>query len=191
MLAAGNNRDTPVLLVFAGPNGSGKSTATRSMPAFGVYINADDLMEEYGLSDLEAAQQAEALRNKLLAERASFSFETVLSTERNLAFMQKAKDLGYEVQCIYVLTCSPDINAARVKSRVEAGGHDVPEEKIYGRYYRALALLPLVMSICDKMLVYDNSVAPALILRKDGAGTEQYPSAIWPKERLAALLGRD
>ena len=181
----------PALLVFAGPNGSGKSTVMRSMPAFGAYINADDLKKEYGLSDLEAAQQAEALRNQLLADRASFSFETVLSTERNLALMQKAKEFGYEVLCIYVLTCNPDINAARVKARVAAGGHDVPEEKIYSRYCRCLALLPHVMSVCDKMLVYDNSDTPTLIACKEGEVTELYPSALWPNERLNALLSPD
>ena len=77
----------PVVLAFAGPNGSGKSTLTRSLPVFGTYVNADDLKAEYDLSDLEAAGQAEALRNELVKSRADFSFETVLSTDRNLLLL--------------------------------------------------------------------------------------------------------
>ena len=96
--------DKPTVLVFAGPNGSGKTTVMRGLPTFGTYVNADDLKLEYDLTDLEAAQQAELLRNALLDKRADFSFETVLSTERNLLLLEKAKALGYEVKCIYVLT---------------------------------------------------------------------------------------
>jgi predicted ABC-type ATPase len=73
----------PVLLAFAEPNGSGKSTLTRGLPVFGTYVNADALKREYSLTDLEAARQAEALRDELLRKKADFSFETVLSTERN------------------------------------------------------------------------------------------------------------
>jgi predicted ABC-type ATPase len=123
----------PVVLVFAGPNGSGKTTVTRRLPIFGTYVNADDLKAEYALTGLEAAQQATALRDTLAAAKADFSFETVMSTERNLLLLEKAKALGYEVQCIYVLTCDESINVARVKARRAAGGHDVPEDKIRAR----------------------------------------------------------
>ena len=89
------DRRKPVILAFAGPNGSGKTTVTRKLPAVGTYINADDIKKEYELADLEAAQQAESLRNALLDKNADFSFETVLSTERNLLFLEKAKERGY------------------------------------------------------------------------------------------------
>ena len=78
----------PIILVFAGPNGSGKTTVTRGLPTFGTYVNADDIKAAYNLTDLEAAQQAELLRNTLLDKRADFSFETVLSTERNLLLLE-------------------------------------------------------------------------------------------------------
>lgn len=179
----------PVVLAFAGPNGSGKSTVTQGLPVIGTYVNADDIKKEYGLSDLEAAQQADALRNKLVAQKDDFSFETVLSTDRNLLLLQKAKESGYEVQCIYVLTCNDDINVARVKARVAKGGHDVPEDKIRSRYHRALALIPQLLSVCDKLLIYDNSDIPRLIYRKDNSSTEYSPNDYWPAEKLRALLG--
>lgn len=179
----------PIVLVFAGPNGSGKTTVTRSLPVLGTYVNADDLKQEYGLTDLEAAQQAEVLRNRLLDRGADFSFETVLSTERNLLLLQKAKARGYEVQCIYVLTCDENINVTRVRARCATGGHDVPEDKIRARYHRALAFLPRLIDVCDKILVYDNTDTPSLIFNKENAYTEIFPNSHWPESALPRLLG--
>ena len=178
----------PVVLVFAGPNGSGKTTITRQFPRHGVYINADDLKAEYSLADTEAARQAEALRNKLVEKKADFSFETVLSTERNLLLLQRAKENGYEVHCIYILTCNADINVARVRGRIRDGGHDVPEEKIRSRYVKALKLLPKIIEVCDKILIYDNSVMPSLLFKKDENVNDYYPTEIWPVEKLKKLL---
>ena len=49
------------------------------------------------------------------------------------------------------------INVWRVRSRVESGGHDVPEEKIIVRYDRALALVKDLVEICDICHIYDNT----------------------------------
>ena len=187
MSAEKNKR--PTILVFAGPNGSGKSTITRKLPVVGTYVNADDLKINYNLTDIEAAQQAEKLRNKLLNQTADFSFETVLSTERNLLLLKRAKESCYMVECVYVLTCSEDINVARVRARAAAGGHDVPEDKIRGRYHRALTLLPELIAICDKILVYDNTDIPSLIYKKENALSEYFPNTYWPDDKLKLLLG--
>ena len=182
------NMYKPVVLVFAGPNGSGKSTIAALLPHYGVYVNADDFKKEYSLSDLDAAQKAEALRNKLMEKKSDFTFETVLSTERNLLLLQNAKNYGYEVQCIYVMTCNADINVARVRARVCEGGHAVPEDKIRKRYVKALKLIPQVIDVCDKMLVYDNSILPFLVYKKNKDRNEYFPSKIWPIQKLKALL---
>jgi len=187
-LTAQGNMSKPLILVFAGPNGSGKTTITKHLRCYGVYINADDLKKEYSLTDIEAAQKVEALRNKLLENRADFTFETILSTERNLLLLQKAKKSGYEIHCIYVLTCNADINIARVRSRVLEGGHDVPEDKIRKRYIKALDLLPKIISVCDKMLIYDNSIMPSLIFKKDENGKEFFPTDLWSIGKLKKLL---
>ena len=178
----------PVVLAFAGPNGSGKTTVARIMPVFGTYVNADDIKAAHNLTDLDAAQQAELLRNALLDRGADFSFETVLSTERNLLLLEKAKAQGYEVQCIYVLTRNENINVARVRARHAAGGHDVPEDKIRARYHRALALIPRLLSVCDKILIYDNSDKPTLIFRKENGLVGVYPNDLWCDADIRQLL---
>ena len=187
---AHGNMSRPIVLVFAGPNGSGKSTVARFIPHHGVYVNADDLKTEYALTDIEAAQKAEMLRNKLVKKKSDITFETVLSTKRNYLLLQKARKNSYEIQCIYVLTCNADINIARVRGRVREGGHDVPENKIRSRYVKALKLLPQIIDICDKMLIFDNSIMPSLVFKKDESGINYFPTDIWPIEKLHKLLQR-
>lgn len=183
-----DHSNRPIVTVFAGPNGSGKSTITLGYRISGSYVNADEIKKEYQLSDLEAAQRAEAQRNTLLNSLSDFAFETVLSTDRNLLLLQRAKEYGYEVQCIYVLTCDVNINVARVRDRVADGGHDVPEEKIRTRYVRCLEILPRLIDVCDKIAVYDNSDRPALIFSKEDGRSKIFPNKYWPNEALLKLL---
>jgi predicted ABC-type ATPase len=182
------DRSRPVLLVIAGPNGSGKSTAIKGLYISGVYVNADDLKAEYGLTDLEAAEKAEQLREALLLRMSDFTFETVLSTQRNLDLMKRAAKSGYEVRCIYVLTCDVDINVARVMTRVASGGHDVPEDKIRSRYSRALNLIPEVVQVCVRVLIYDNSVSPELIFHKDGSEIHVVANECWSDLDIRSLV---
>jgi predicted ABC-type ATPase len=178
----------PKVKVFAGPNGSGKSTLTEEMPIYGAYINADDIKRHRGCSDLEAAQEAEALREHFLANRMDFTFETVLSTERNILFLQRAKDTGYFIESVFVLTNSSEVNVLRVQSRVAEGGHDVPIEKIRKRYGKSLCLLKTLAQMSDECEVYDNTEIPCVIYRKDADGEEIMPSEYWSKEQILKLL---
>ena len=81
----------PEVIVFAEPNGSGKTTITRMAKTIGVYINADDIKKSNSCSDLEAAMKAEELRESMVDKYHDFTFETVLSTDRNLKLLKKAK----------------------------------------------------------------------------------------------------
>ena len=80
----------PEVIVFAGPNGSGKTTITRMAKTVGVYINADDIKKSNSCSDLEAALKAEELREFMIEKNKDFTFETVLSTDRNLKLLKKS-----------------------------------------------------------------------------------------------------
>ena len=135
------DRLQPEIIVFAGPNGSGKSTVTKLAKTAGIYINADDIKRANHCSDLEAAQRAEMMRENALEQMQDFTFETVLSTDRNLRLLQRAREKGYFIRCFYVLTADPDINVARVNMREMQGGHGVPENKVRLRYDRALKLI--------------------------------------------------
>ena len=156
----------PEVIVFAGPNGSGKTTITRMAKTIGIYINADDIKKSSLCSDLEAALKAEELRESMVEQGKDFTFETVLSTDRNLKLLKKAKEKGYFLRCIYVLTSNPEINKTRIDIRESMGGHTVPEEKIKSRYYKALDLVPELVEICDIVHIYDNTNVPFRIFKK-------------------------
>ena len=147
----------PEIVVFAGPNGSGKSTFTELLKPPIDYINADEIKKILKCSDLEAAQIAEQQREEHLANMDEFCFETVMSTDRNLKLLQRAKEKGYFIRCYYILTSDPMINIARVRSRVIDGGHDVPSDKVISRYNRALDLVKDVIAVSDICHIYDNS----------------------------------
>ena len=147
----------PEIVVFAGPNGSGKSTLTELLMPPMDYINADEIKKNLKCSDLEAAQIAERQRESYLERRESFCFETVMSTERNLNLLRRAKESGYFIRCYYVVTSDPLINVYRIRARVQLGGHDVPVEKVYARYDRAMALAKDVVAVSDVCHIYDNS----------------------------------
>lgn len=51
-------------------------------------------------------------------------------------------------------------NILRVADRVNAGGHDVPPQKVIERYYRSLSLLPLAIKVADRVVLVDNTELP-------------------------------
>lgn len=180
---------SPEIIVFAGPNGSGKSTVTAMAKVIKPYINADEIKKASHCTDLEAAVIAEKLRNKAVDDGIDFTFETVLSTDRNLLLLKRAKEKGYFIRCIYVITSSPFINVARVRSRELSGGHGVPEDKILSRYEKAVKLIPELYEVCDIMHIYDNSTEPFRIFKKRRSEVFFWENEFWDHERIRRLVG--
>lgn len=104
-----------------------------------------------------ASVAADFLRQKLLEKRVSFSFETVMSSPDKVALLKQAQALGYRTYLYYIATEDPSINVARVKARVDRGGHDVPVEKIFSRYDRSLNLLLEAVKHSNRVYFFDNS----------------------------------
>lgn len=159
----------PALLMIAGPNGSGKTTVTVRLReeqwSEGIeYLNADEIARDrFGdwnapASVLNAARWTTDRREELLASGKGIALETVMSTDEKIEFLSRAKDAGYFIRVFFIGTSDPDINAARVARRVQAGGHSVPIEKIVSRHVRAVANLVPAISLADRIYVYDNSI---------------------------------
>lgn len=178
----------PEIIVFAGPNGSGKSTVTKLANIIEPYINADEIKRVNQCSDMEAAVMAEEMRNKLIDQGKNFTFETVLSTDRNLKLLQRAKKKGYFIRCIYVLTVSSEINIMRVQVRKMCGGHDVPKEKIVSRYNKALKLIPELLDVCDICHIYDNTEKPFRIYKKRKNENFIWENEYWKKKDIEKLV---
>lgn len=180
-----------MVLVFAGPNGSGKSSITGFLQPSGLYVNADDIQRANSCSSLEAAQIAEKMRYDAINSGSDLTFETVLSTDRNIKLLEYAKSKGYFIKCFYVLTDSSAVNINRVAAHVLSGGHDVPKEKIINRYDRCMSLVPELIRICDIINVYDNTVMPIRIFSKKKNSYRVWSSPYWSMERILKLTEMD
>jgi predicted ABC-type ATPase len=154
----------PVLIVICGPNGSGKTSITRRILKHEwiencVYINPDDIAKDiFGdwnspEAVINAANYVQELREKLLLERKSIIFETVLSRFDKVAFIQRAHDLGYFIRIFFVCTDSPAINASRIANRVMNGGHDVPITKIISRYAKSIVNCASIAPFVNRLYV--------------------------------------
>lgn len=71
--------------------------------------------------------------------------------------MLDARNLGFQVNLIYVCTSDVNIHLARVARRVELHGHGVPEADIRRRYQRSLDNLLIAAHRADLALIFDNS----------------------------------
>lgn len=114
---------------------------------------------------------ADFIRQKLLENRVSFTFETVMSSGDKVAFMRRAQELGYRTYLYFVATDNPNININRVANRVGDGGHNVPADKIVQRYYRTLKLLPEAVAASNRAYIFDNSGESSVWLAEITDGT--------------------
>lgn len=178
----------PMVLVLAGPNGSGKSTITQFFEKVGTYTNADDIVASTGMSNEEAARYVDEKRYASIEKKEDFTFETVLSSTYKLDILKKAKEEGYFIKCVFVLTAEPHINISRVETRVALGGHDVDKKKIVERYHKSLANIKELMKICDILHVYDNTIQPIRIIRKHKKDLSIFPNENWTEEKIIELI---
>ncbi len=178
----------PMVLVIAGPNGSGKSTVTDYLDLVGEYTNADEVVKTTGMSNEDAAIFVDKRRYEAIENNKDFSFETVLSSRYKLDILKKAKEKGYFIKCIFVVTENPCINVARVAGRVESGGHYVDNDKIVKRYYNSINNIKRLMELCDILHVYDNTVDFERIIRKHKDEISIFPNEFWSAEKILELI---
>lgn len=121
-----------------------------------------------------ASVTADFLRHQLLASQTSFTFETVMSSADKVEFLCKAHAQGFRTYLYFVATEDPEINISRVAARVQAGGHNVPEDKIRSRYTRSLGLLLQAIRCTDRAYIFDNSMDQRLWIAEvtDGRDVE-------------------
>ena len=139
---------------------------------------------------MQAAQYCEEQREQCLRNKQSLIFETVLSSEGKIDFIQRAHDAGYFIRIFFVATNHPSINAARIAQRVMEGGHDVPIKKVISRYYKSILNCKRCITLVDRIYIYDNSVNDAdarlLFRMTNGKIFKQYTDDIpeWAKTIL-------
>ena len=192
--------DDKQLWLLAGGNGAGKSTfyqhflQTTGLP----FVNADILARQLDNDQPEklsykAARLAERLRTDLLASGTSFCFETVFSHPSKIDFLATAKAHGYEIILVYIHLLSDSLNQARVKQRVDAGGHNVPAEKIITQIPGTMRYVRDALPLVDTAQFYDNAshmqpYRSIASMHKGKLQIQQNPLPDWATEMLVNYI---
>ena len=168
----------PICHVVAGPNGSGKSTfALRYLPRWAgevEYVNPDLIAQgasplDIRLSAFEAAKQTLRRIRALLAQGASFGFETTLSGRSQLSIVDEVHRSGFALHVYYLWLPDADPLPVRIRHRVLLGGHDVPVSDVRRRFVRSRDNLREYAALADRLLVFDaQPPVPELIFRRNG-----------------------
>jgi predicted ABC-type ATPase len=192
----------PVLLVLAGVNGAGKSSigghllARAGVAWFNPDAFARELMARTGCgqdaANARAWQESVRRLDKAVAERRHHAFETTLAGRTMVAKIRSATRT-HDVMVWFCGLASPDLHVRRVRARVAAGGHAIPEPTIRERYPRALLNLIALMPHLSHLQVFDNSAEaspgqavpdPVLVVEMVGGKLK------WPARRDAAAFAR-
>ena len=137
----------PTLIIIAGPNGAGKTTFAREYLSTEdrrfEFVNADEIAGRLERRKTRASLDVHAARamlgrvNELIDAGVDFAVETTLA---NLTYAQKIpiwRERGYLVSLVYLRLDLVEELIARVRNRVAAGGHGIPEETIRRRFEKS------------------------------------------------------
>ncbi len=171
----------------------------RVLNAGGQFFNPDlyarSLQSAHpGLSIEEANSRAwqhgSGLLERAIDTTVSYAFESTLGATTIPKLLKKAA-ASHDVHILFVGLDSPERHIARVAARVQAGGHDIPEERIRSRYTSSRANLIDLLPSLASLKVYDNSAEvpaggptiprPTLLLEMEaGSITYQAPRGSVP-----------
>ncbi len=170
----------PQLYVISGCNGAGKTTASYAllpeMLNCSQFVNSDEFAKSLSpFSPDSASIQASKLMllkiTYLFKRHEDFAIETTLATRSLKKMIAHAQKEGYSITLMYFWLNSPDLAVERVKARVAAGGHNIPEDTIRRRYFAGLQYFFNVYThLVDRWILADNSKIPFKVVAEGSAG---------------------
>ena len=205
----------PVIYVLAGVNGSGKSSiGGAAIRQRGVdYYNPDAVARRLRESHPDMTRAiatghawtlGKEMLEKAITRKQTYAFETTLGGDTITRMLIEAAQAGLKVKVWYVGLTSVELNLARVKARVELGGHDIPEAHIRKRWDTSRRNLLKLLPHLDSLRLYDNSAEadpnngtpprPELLLHLRAGeivGTAPVEAPEWAKPIIAGALNLD
>ncbi len=166
-----------------------------------VLRNENDLWEMLHLKDnvlhvntyidsYLAADLAEFIRQQLLENDISFTYETVMSHVSKLNFLNKAREKDFRIYLYYVATEDPEINISRVNVRVALNGHDVNSDRIRNRYFKSLKQLKPAIKLSHRAYIWDNSSSASILIAEitDGEDVKIFDTSKVPNWFVKYLI---
>jgi predicted ABC-type ATPase len=156
------------IIIIAGPNGAGKTSfANEYLPAAQeglAYVNADEIAREItnlaltkAQLDLRAGREMLARIGALASAGTEFMFETTLASLTYATKIPTWQTRGYTVALIYLRLPNVEMSIDRVRRRVAAGGHSVPEHVIRQRFTKSAAYLEShYKPVVDEWYIWDS-----------------------------------
>lgn len=164
----------PRLYIISGCNGAGKTTASYSllpeMLECSEFVNSDEFAKSLSpfdpsLASIQASRYMLMKIRYLLKKEKDFAIETTLATRTLLKIVKSAQAAGYTVTLLYFWLNSPELAVDRVRARVEAGGHNIPEETIRRRYQVGVDyFFHIYAPISERWILADNSQIPFRVI---------------------------
>jgi len=91
-------------------------------------------------------------------QNADFAFETTLASRSFARRLTQLQQAGYRTHLLFLWLPSPEMSMARVASRVQRGGHHVPDDVVRRRYDAGLRnFFAMYRPIIDAWRMFDNS----------------------------------
>ena len=156
----------PTLLIIAGPNGAGKTTfANRYLSnerSHWQFVNADEIARtlpdgDRAQLDIRAGRAMLEQIDALIAANADFAVETTLASRSYARKIPDWRRDGYVVSLCYLRLPTVEHALARVRNRVQAGGHGIPQDTIRRRFDRSLRYLEaLYKPAVDEWTIWDS-----------------------------------
>jgi predicted ABC-type ATPase len=182
------------IVILGGPNGVGKTTAAKVLlPEFfeqNAFLNADEFAREISSNDAEAAAFAAGRRmigrmREFICQDRSFWLETTCSGKSYLPLLERCKLDGWRIKLLFFWLPFPEMAIGRVAQRVSQGGHNIPGEVVYRRYFAGISnMVRLYLPLADEAEIYDNSDRRRILIAEK---RETQPLLIHDKERWVRI----
>jgi predicted ABC-type ATPase len=140
--------EKPLILFLTGAPGAGKTTFYESK-----LRESFPILLRWSSSPLEQAE-VEHQRRELLKTRKSFVFQ---SSVVDVDLVEKARSHGFDIKVIFIGTEHPDLNIARILSRVSRGGLFGPIATLHEEYESGLLQLKSAARAADELILLDNT----------------------------------
>lgn len=141
--------EKPLLLFLIGAPGAGKTTfyEGRLRESFPILLRSSS-------SPLEQAE-VERQQKELLRTHKSFVFQ---SSVADMNLWEKARSDGFDIKVIFIGIEHPDLNVARILSRVSHGGLFAGIGALQQEYESGMRQLKTLAKAADELVLMDNTV---------------------------------